>query len=64
MRAKSHYFCFVALLMLLTGCANMHWGDYFNAGGGPPEEKSSLPTKVEPAEEPVVEEPGERRSLR
>ena len=25
------------LLLLAAGCGSVHWGDYFNAGDGPPE---------------------------
>jgi hypothetical protein len=64
MKSKFHPFCLAAPLLFLTGCVNVHWGDYFNAGGGPPEPTSSLPEKSEPVEQPIVEEPGQRRSLR
>lgn len=63
MKTKLHPICFAAALTFFSGCSSVHWGDYFNAGGGPPEPSSTLPTKAEATERPV-EEPGQRRSLR
>jgi hypothetical protein len=49
------------LLLLTTGCSSVHWGDYFNAGGGPPEDKSNVPaSKTETPPQPALDEQGRR----
>jgi hypothetical protein len=49
------------LLLLTTGCGSVHWGDYFNAGGGPPEQGSNLPPpKTETPSQPTLDEQGRR----
>ena len=51
----------VILLLLTTGCGSVHWGDYFKAGDGPPEQSSSLPaSKTETPAQPTLDEQGRR----
>ena len=49
------------LLLLATGCGSVHWGDYFKAGDGPPEQSSNLPaSKTENPTQPTLDEQGRR----
>ena len=51
----------LTFLLITTGCGTMHWGDYFNSGGGPPDSTSTLPaSKTETPPQPTLDEQGRR----